>query len=369
VTKVIFETAVIQSSISKATRVAPTKGSAFDKSAGIILEIQPEADYPVVTMATDTQTFYMEWLNVLHVEGDAATWRLPSEALDLILGKMPVGSGCQVTMERAPDGIKITSGKKRGTLYVMKHDDYPTMTAFDPEDLVDAPGLIEKMMQVEWAADKSGAAPLGYIRLDGKTARATDRNRLAVASLEFPCDVEEILVQAKTITRVLGKNTSPKVGVKDGMLFLMPDDHTQIKTLTYEGGYPNLDRLLKRDKPQMIKLRKKDLLDVMEAALTVVGSERYPSMDLHLGREQIAASLANKSYGLFGDVLDVPGQADHPRFKLSITPQLLMDALNNAPDDVVLFGYDPDKKRDPLYVNGGSGFEAWVALRSSGDEK
>ena len=364
---IIFETAVIQSAASKASRVAPTKGSAFDKSAGIVLEVQPDEDYPAIIKATDTQTFYMEWLNAIEAEGPAESWRLPSDALDLILQKMPVGSGCQVKMERVPEGVKITAGSKRGRLNVMRMDEYPTMLPFDSTNLVDAPGFIEKISQVEWAADPSGAAPLGYVLLDGKVARATDRHRLAVSTLEFECD-DPILVQARTLTRVLGKNTNPRIGVDNGMLHLMPDDHTQIRTSTYEGSYPDTSRLMDRDKPNTIRCRKKDLIDIMEAALTVAGNERFPSMDLHIGREEIAASLANKSYGLFGDVLSVPGQADHKRMMITITPKLLMDAINQAPDEVIVFGYDITNLRKPLYVNGGSGFEAWVALRG-GDEK
>jgi DNA polymerase III sliding clamp (beta) subunit (PCNA family) len=367
VSTVIFETAVIQSAVSKASRVAPTKGSAFDKSAGIVLEVQPDEDYPVIIKATDTQTFYMEWLNAIHSEGPSESWRLPSEALDLILQKMPVGSGCQVKMERVPEGIKITAGSKRGTLYVMKMDEYPTMMPYDSSTLVEAPGFIEKITQVEWAADPSGSAPLGYVFLNGKNAMATDRHRLAVSVLEFDTD-EPILVQARTLTRVLGKNTNPKVGVDNGMLHIMPDDHTQIRTATYEGSYPNMERLMLRNKPNEIRVRKKDLLDIMEAALTVAGNERFPSMDLHIGRGEIAASLANKSYGLFGDVLSVPGQADHKRTMITITPKLLMDAINQAPDDVIVFGYDLADLRKPLYVNGGSGFEAWVALRGGEDK-
>lgn len=365
-TRVIFETAVLQSSISKAARVAPLKGSAFDKSRGIVIEVQPDADYPVIVMATDTQTFIMEWLNVLHVEGEACTWRLPSKELDEILGKLPVGTGCQVIIETDPKGVKLSAGSKRATLYVMKHDDYPIMTAFDPANLIDAPGLVEKIMQVEWAAESSGAAPLGYIKIDGKTCIATDRYKVALSVMEFPT-TEPLLIQAKTITRVLNKHSTLKIGSKNGIVYMMPDDHTQVKTLTYEGDYPKVERLMNRNKPQKITVNKKHVLEIMNFAMSMVGSERYPSMDLFIGREQIAASLTNKNYGLLGDTLDIPGQATHARFKLNITPQLLMDALDAAPDELVVIGYDPDKKRDPLYINGGSGFECWVALRSAGD--
>lgn len=362
-TKVIFETAVLQSSVSRAARVAPSKGAAFDKAAGIIIEVQPDADYPVITMATDTQTFYMEWLNVVFVDGDPCTWRLPSKELDEILTKLPVGQNCQVTIESDPKGVKIAQGSKRATLYIMKTDEYPTMTSFDPEGLVDAAGLIEKMTQVEWAAESSGSAPLGYIKIDGKTVVATDRHRVCNVPLEFPA-TQPILVQARTITRVLSKHQHPRIGLDGGILLLMPDDHTQIKTLTYEGAYPDLTRIMKTDHPNEIKINKKHLLAAMDYAMSLVGSERYPSMVLHVGREQVAASLENATYGMLGDTVDIPGQADHKRIKLTITPKNLTEALDAAPDDMVIIKYNKDRPNDPLYVKGGSGFEAWVALRS-----
>lgn len=363
-TKIIFETGVIQSSIAKAAVVAPSKGSAFDKAAGVLIEVQPQADYPAITMATDTQTFYMEWINALHVEGDPVTWRLPSKELNAILENLPAGHNHQVTIETDPKGVKLTAGSKRATLYLMTMDGYGEMLSFDPEGLVDAVGLIEKMSQVEWAADQTGAAPLGYIKIDGETVVATDRYRVCSTKLDLKIE-EYILVQARTITRVLNKNTHPKIGFENGILQIMPDDHTQIRTVTYEGDYPDLSRIMKRDHPHQLKINKKHLLDAMTYALSLVGSERYPSMDIHVGREQVAASLVNETYGLLGDTVDVPGQADHRRIKLTITPKNLMEALDAAPDDNVTIGYDLSRLNDPLYIHGGgSGWEAWIALRS-----
>jgi DNA polymerase III sliding clamp (beta) subunit (PCNA family) len=367
VTKVIFETAVLQSAISKAARVAPTKGSAFDQTAGIVIDVQPDADYPIIVKATDQEVFSMEWLNAIDVQGEATSWRLPSEVLNLILQKLPVGSGKQVTLERVKEGVKISQGKTRGTLYVMTMEDYPDFVTFDPASLVDAPGLVEKIQQVEWSAATSGIAPLGCVRLDGKLVMCTDRHRLAITKFEFPT-AEPIMIKSRQLTRVLNKHGVPRIGTDGFMMHIMPDDHTQIRIVTYDGQYPQVERLMNRDKPEFVTVRKQHLLDLFETALTVVGSERFPNMSLYIGREEIAASLTNKSYGLFGDVLDVPGQALHPRIQLSCTPKNIIEALQNAPDDVVKLGYDPAKLNLPLYIDGGSTFESWVALRS-GEEK
>src|SRR6478735_9046351 len=103
-TKVVFETATIADAIRKADRVAPGKDKAFDKAAGIVIEVDPQAEPPVIIRATNLDVYSMEWMDVLSVEGDVARWRLPSSLLAQVMSKLPIGSGTTVTLEEITDG-------------------------------------------------------------------------------------------------------------------------------------------------------------------------------------------------------------------------------------------------------------------------
>jgi hypothetical protein len=57
--KAIFENATIADSIAKASRVAPTKGEAFDKASGILMTLDPE-EKTVTLRSTNLMVFYLE---------------------------------------------------------------------------------------------------------------------------------------------------------------------------------------------------------------------------------------------------------------------------------------------------------------------
>lgn len=368
-TKITFETATFADVIKKAAKVAPTKGNAFDKAAGLVLEIDPGNS--VIVRATDLNIFSMEWVDYVEAEGPAVTWRVPSALFAQVMSSLPIGSGKHVTLEGKLDKDRpflfLSSGRTRAKFNLMSLDHYPPWYPFDPSDLIKAENLGGRIAQVEWAAAKADATPqIQGVHFDGERCIATDRYKLACADLRIPDLAEPVTVPAGILGQILKQTGEVMIGIDENQLLLMPDESTQIRAILYGGEYPKVDRVMRRDQPNVLKVKKAPLLEVMTRASNFAGNDRFPALKLFIGREEIAVMMENSEIGLLGDVCEVPGYAQHDRRQVVFTSRNILDAVSYAPNEEIEIHYDESKMDNIMYVNGGSGFEAWVVPRREG---
>jgi DNA polymerase III sliding clamp (beta) subunit (PCNA family) len=364
-TVVSFEVGTIADSMKKAGRVAPAKvGSAFDKAAGIVLDIDPNSSAPCVVRATDVEVFYLETVDVIKAEGDPVRWRLPSVILANVIGGLPATSGKHVTISQfSPTQVEIKSGRMTCKLYLNPNPYYPEWNPTDGHALTTAPNFGGNITRVEWAASKSGPAPLNGVHLTGEYIIATDSYRIA----RVPCKIDlprPITIPAWTIGPLLKQMGDVEVGL-DGTLFVaMPDEYTQIKTVTLGENYPPVERIAATQYENEITFRRTELTAQIQNASSFAGADRAPVLQLYIGRQELAVYMENQEIGLFGDVIELPGQADHPRVRIRMTPKMLIDALNNAPNDNVILKYHLDSPKKPICIDGDSGYEVWLAPRA-----
>lgn len=361
--KAVFETATIADAVKKAARVAPAKGQAFDKAAGILLEIAPDVS---TIKATNLEIFYTEWIDPVEVEG-MSTWRLPAQLLASVLGSLPIGSNRTVTFEQNDRVLKLSAGRTRAQFNLIDPEYYPVWLPFDPDDLIVVPDMGGRIAQVSWAASKNPAeAPFCGVHFNGDLAIATDRYRFSVAPLKVALE-RPVTIPGSTLTQVLNNTGEVSIGFDDRQMLVLPDEHTQIRCITYDQSYPKIDRVMKRDHPENVTLKKTELLEIINRALNFTGSDRTPTMRVYIGSEEIAVMMTNTEIGMLGDVVEVPGQATHKRLELKFTPKNLIDALTNAPNEEVTLCYDPEKPGN-FRIDGGSGYEAWIAPRKDAGE-
>lgn len=371
-TKITFETATLADVIKKAAKIAPSKGNAFDKAAGIVMEIDP-ANSSVIVKATDLNIFSMEWVDYVSLEGNPAIWRIPSVLFAQVLGSLPIGSGKTVTLETKEDRghiyLALTSGRTKAKFNLMDADHFPPWYPFDPTNLIKAENLGGRIAQVEWAASKSDATPqLEGVHFDGERCVATDRYRLACSELRIPDLENPVTVPAGILGSILKQTGEVMIGIEENQLLIMPDDSTQIRAILMGGEYPHVDRVMKRDQPDHIKVRKALLLEILTRAAAFAGNDRFPALKCFLGKEEIAVMMENQEIGLLGDVVEVPGYAQHDRQEVVFTSKNLLDAVSFAPNDEIDIGYDHEDMEKIMYINGGSGFEAWIVPRKKGFE-
>jgi DNA polymerase III sliding clamp (beta) subunit (PCNA family) len=246
----------------------------------------------------------------------------------------------------------------------MTMDYYPEWFSFDENDLTLTANLGGRLSQVAWAAAK-GEEKIDGVHFDGDLAIATDRYRLVKVPLPMELN-KPITVPSDILSQVLRQTGEVKVGTDGNMFLLAPDETTQIKTVMSGHEYPNVSRMFKTDYPEKILVKKTELLEIMSRSLTFVGADRYPTMRLYFGKEEINIFMADAERGMLGDAVEIPGQAMHDRVEIRFTPKNIMEALEHAPNDNVTLGYDPDNNMRVFYIDGGSGYECWVMPRKEG---
>lgn len=361
-TKVVFETATFADAIKKADRVAPKKGHAFDKAAGIVIEVNPNGPELVIVRATNLDVFSMEWVNILEWEGDEKVWRMPA-LFAQVIASLPIGSGKTLTLEDDGRQVHLKSGRTKARFFPLDASYFPEWEAFDPDSMFPVQDLGGRLQQVEWAASKA-EVPINGVYIDGQYAVATDRYRLAAVPLGIPDLEEPITVPAGLLGQALKQSGEVQIGVENGMLQIMPDEHTQIKCVIYSEAYPNVNGIMSRELPDRITVNKTPLLEIMQRATNFATGDRIPSLKVFFGKEKVAVMMNNEEIGLLGDSIEIPGQAQHDLVEIKFTPKNIMDAISQAPNEQIDIDYDQNKTLNLVAIDGGSGYRAWVVPRA-----
>lgn len=357
IVKLTFENATIADAIGKAVRVAPTRGSSFDKANGILFSVR---DGVVSVRATNLEVFYHEVVDAVEVEGEGQ-WRLSSVMLGGFMNKLAIGSSRTITLEDVGTAVVAKSKNTTARFRMLPAQYFPEWQVFDPTELVPVAGFAERLQQVSWAADEK-SVPMSGIHLTGEEMCATNRYRIALAPLEIPGLEEPITVPTSIFDPIMKVLGEVKLGVSGGHLLLMPDEQTQITAVIYGDEYPPIMKVVKRDQPASIKFNKTEVIEKIDMSQVFAGSNRMPKMTMIIGREQLAIMLAEADH-LFGDVVDIPGQAIHARMNIDFTPRSIMEAINASPSEQVIMHYDPESPGVAVRIDGGSGYEAWVMPR------
>lgn len=364
-TKVVFETATLADAIKKADRVSPSKGQAFDKAAGIVMEVQG-SPMPVVIRATNLEVFSMEWVDTVEIEGEPVSWRIPARLFAQVMASLPIGTGKTVTLEEKIQGfssqLHLTAGRTKARFNLMDVGYYPNWSAFDPDQLFPVNDLGGRLALVEWATSKADI-PINGVHLDGERAIATDKYRLATTELKIGDLAEPVTIPAGILAQILRQTGEVSMGVDGHTLMIMPDEHTQIRTVIYGDKYPGTSRIMKRDHPDRVTVHKDRILEILQRASNFAGADRIPSLKMFLGKGEIAVMMQNEEVGLLGDVLEVPGYCDHDRFEIKFTPKNLIESISNAPNDQLDIHYDVTNAKSLVYIDGGSGYEVWIMPR------
>lgn len=361
-TKITFETATIADAIKKADRVAPSKGEAFDKAAGIVMEIDPTNELPVVIRATNLNIFSTQWVAAVEIEGDPATWRLPSRLMAHVTTNLPIGTGRTVTLESKDNGIvNLSSNRTRVRFNLMTSDTYPSWKVLDPDRFSQIENLGGQISRVEWAADKS-SEPLCGVHIDGACLTATDRYRLARVPMAIAASdlAEPITIPAGILGSLLRQTGEVAVGTDGSHLFLMPDDYSQLMTVIYSSPYPSLNKIIDRSFSDSVSVCRVELLEMMNRASGFAESDRFPTLRIYLGKHEIAFMVENGEVGLFGDVIELPGQCDHSRIEVKFTPKNIIEAISNAPGRDVILHYNSASPTGIMMIQGEQDYNCWV---------
>jgi DNA polymerase III sliding clamp (beta) subunit (PCNA family) len=361
-TTVVFETATLASAVGKAARVAPTKGAAYDKAAGIVLEIDPEAEHPVTVKSTNLEVTYLEWVNYLEIKGPPVTWRLPSILFSGLLSNLPIGSDAKVTLKHSDSDLIITSGKKRAKIRRM-HDDLPYLQwqPFDSTAMLEVPEFSKRVAQVSWACDAE-SIPISGVHIAGDRIVATNRFRLAHVPCKVPV-VEPITVPLDVLAPVLKNVVDARIEAQERRLHMMPDDYTQITATIFDADYLPWERITEMEVPQELTLTREEFREAIASMLVLVKTERYPLVRFIIGEGKIAIGMYVEGVGQIDDEIEVAG-ADHEPYEIHFTPQNVTEALAHAFSDTLTLSYNTGNPTSLVkFYDAKDDYEAWVVPR------
>lgn len=375
---VTFETAGLAAAVGKAARVAPSKGMAFDKAAGILIEGRTKGfvDKPITIKATNLEVDYLEWVEPLELKADEDfNWRLNSQLLAGFVTGLPIGSGKTVTITQDADNARITmkSGKTKAMISPIVGRSYKEWEAFDGSDLKEVTGFASRINQAGWATDRE-TVPYSGIHIDGEHIYATDRYRMVRVPCEVPIS-RPVTVPLDTLAPILKTVEDVRLGVDDRSLMLMPDEYTQMRTVIFDADYPPIERAMKTDFDRVVTLPRIAFREAASRMLGLVGrGERYPRLVMRMHDGLIEMGMEVEGVGSMTDEIEVTTEnveIGNPTktepIDLFFTPTYLTEALDKTRADTVTLSYRTDTPYRVARVSDGQGYDVWLMPRKPTD--
>lgn len=369
-TTVVFETAALADVLKKAASIAPTRGMAFDKAAGLMITVFPEAEAQhAIIQATNLDIWYKEWVPILSCDAPREMqWRVSSK-IAAVIATLPIGSGKTVELsdDAKPNAVTVKSGRMKNNWQLLPAGYYPEWETFDPDGLTIVENFGSRLGMVEWAASKNDAeVPFNGVYMDGQYVVATDGYKLARIPLTIDAgwmtDKGGIVIPARGVSTLM-KTGAVSLGVTETQLLLMPDPSIQIRTSLLAEPYKvaGVNKIIANEYDGELNVSKAALLELLNRSMVLIDRERFPLIDLFIGKGEIAVYVIDQESGDMGEPMEVAG-AGHKRINYIFTPQLLIEAIDNCPTDHIKICYSTTDPKRIVRITG-SDYNAWVIPR------
>lgn len=366
-TKVTFDAATLADAVSKAARIAPTKGAAYDQAAGLMMVIDT-TNSKCILKSTNLDVTYRQELALTDAKGDSTEWRVPAPILAGLMSNLPLGNGSQVKfIDSGDQNIRIQCGEMLVKL-TMHEGMYPTIDKFDQENMSEANDFASKVSQVSWACERDNSI-LSGVHVQGEMLVGCNRMVAAMVPCKVPI-AKPVTVPLWTVAPVLGKASDVRISASEKLLNVSLDAETQLTTRIYEGDYPDVTRLLRSDFEGQIELHRGKFVETMERMLVVSRTERQPTVKLTINGTGLINSMTFdmdvESVGRIRDTMDVSGEYDSV-FEIHVTPSFIIPAVNNARDEMVTLKFGCNdfakSKKVPLIITDTKGYVCLVTPR------
>lgn len=364
-TKVTFDTATLADAVGKASRVAPTKGPAFDRAAGIVFEV--DFDTQIVTIkSTDLDVSYSQRIGYVGAEGKSVTWRVPSMLASDSINSLPLGSGAQVELIDNDDfWLYVKAGKFVGKFRMLDSESFPMLDDFNTENMLPANEFAKKAEQVAWAADSNKSTSLGGVHIDGKNLVGCDKYCLAIVPCEIPIS-EPVTVPLWNLAPLLKTASDVRIKAGDTKLLVALDAETKATSSLIEGAFPNYHGLRRTDFAGKLKVNKTEFKEALNRLMTLVKTHRQPRLNVGFdGTGMIKEVILDMDIPQVGRMRDsVSGDMDFDgRFDYVFNPGKLTQGLEACKGDIVTLGFgsnDEYSHKKPLCLMDATGFECYI---------
>lgn len=349
-TTVTFENPTLADAVNKANKVAPRKGAAYDKAAGILIEVDPAQGFAVIK-ATDTEITYEQRIPLLEGHGEFAAWRIPSSILQGVITNLPLAQGASVDFidRNDPAVIRFKSDRMVAKLNCLKAEEFPKLPEFTTDGMTPASELASKVDQVSFAVDTKSPV-LSGIHVDGARIIACNQYFLALV----PCPVaitDAVTVPLAAISQMLKAATDVRVRANGKRFEMMLDAETKASTTILEGNYPKIDPLLRTDWYGHIKVHKQQFVETLNRMMVMVQNEKSPTLVVEINGgglvKMLTFDMEIKGTGRMQDSIDVSSEDFDGVYNINFIPRMLQAGAEHVKGDYfdLSFGVisDPSK--------------------------
>ncbi|MYZ51999.1 DNA polymerase III subunit beta [Malikia spinosa] len=250
-----------------------------------------------------------------------------------------------VSLESAQNKLILKGGKSKFTLQTLPADDFPLVQeapSFGPAFSVPQKTLKSLLNQVSFSmAVHDIRYYLNGILFVAEGTKlslvATDGHRLAFASAELDVEVpkQEVILPRKTVLEL-----QRLLSDKDGAIELQfaanqarfRFEGMEFVTKLVEGKFPDYNRVIPRNHPNIVILGRTALLAALQRA-AIMTSEKFKGVRLNLERGSLRVAANNADQEEAVDELDI--QYDGSAIEIGFNVSYLIDALSNMSQDMV----------------------------------
>jgi DNA polymerase-3 subunit beta len=277
--------------------------------------------------------------------GDDAAFSTTVGARKLIDILRTLPSDQLVSLESAQNKLILKGGKSKFTLQTLPAEDFPLVQeapSFGPAFSVPQKTLKSLLNQVSFSmAVHDIRYYLNGILFVAEGTKlslvATDGHRLAFASAELDVEVpkQEVILPRKTVLEL-----QRLLSDKDGAIELQfaanqarfRFEGMEFVTKLVEGKFPDYNRVIPRNHPNIVILGRSALLAALQRA-AIMTSEKFKGVRLNLERGSLRVAANNADQEEAVDELDI--QYDGSAIEIGFNVSYLIDALSNMSQDMV----------------------------------
>lgn len=358
------QAALLHDALSKAKLIAPTKGSAFDRSAGVQLRVKEGG---IEIRSTDEELFFWQKVECYpHPSFLDKSFRLPTALISGFVAGLPMNQeDHQVKFLWDKDDpiwmtVKFGKTKLKARMKMIVGGAFPEWEPDDYDDLSEAQELVSRVEQIAWAC--GDAAPTNGTRIDGVNMISTNGTALAAIA---PCVIsidEPITAIMKPLVPLIKMGTEVRVKATGFRMTIALDRETQLRTTLLKMPYPNIvDILRKRELPECFTVNRQRLIDALERLLIFVRSDNLPRCNVGVRDGYIECSLTGDR-GDIQDATSVEEQTYHEDHDYKFNPNWLIQVLESFTGAKVCIHHNNESPtRYPFHVTDpANAYESWI---------
>lgn len=325
--------ALLHEALTRAAKIAPTKGEAHDKAGGIVIDFEPLEAH--VRASNLEMTFYQKVPADVKVSGRV---RFGLVIQQFVAG-LPMDKDQEVRFLRKDKQLVVQFGKTKTKATVNQIEgEFPMIEWYDMDDMVEAHELGNKVASVAWAAESDATPPINGVHINGKTLEALSGKQCAQIAAEIPVE-EPVTAVIKDLVPLIKMGTDLHMMARNGKIILALDEFTQVTATTVLGNWPDLTRKMQEiEFTDTFTLPKKRLIDGLDRMLAFVRNDRIPRIFFVITKDSIDLSLIGSIQGEIQDscrLVDRTGPNIDKPVEFVFQPMWLKDAIDTFPGSTI----------------------------------